>query len=522
MNKFLKFPLLLAIVGVICAGSLSVVYEVTKTKIAENDARKAEKFLSEIQENMTSFKKVKDKYDANKLEENGITEVYELYNGETIVSYGYQVTVNGYNPGIKFLLVLSATDETIVGLRIIAHDETKGGSYGARLLNSDDFAAQFDELSFAFVDSGVDFVAGSTAGMTLNAVKKGVNKVISLHKQVVFGEVVDENKVYVDAIKELVADAETIEIVTEEYEKDTLAAANIEKAFSVTVSGSIKAYAYLGNVTGYAPGIKFLLVVSATENKVLAFKVMEHNETPGGHYGGPLLDSPDFAAQFKDLAFDDIATEVDYVAGSTAKITLSAVLNGVDAIISFYKEFVKGEEGDGINLSTAERLMVNLPEGYVMTDKSSDFDAALKANTSANKYNSIISSLGLLNFVEITDAEGNIKGHAYIVEGKYNCEVEHGQRAWQTYKFVFMFDENGANTQLIVVNSTDSLGAIGQPSIGEQAWIAENFNGFTVTELGDALANDEIDYIHGATFSSNAIKAHVSSVVDAHSRAYGN
>ena len=30
MNKFVKFPLVLGIVGVICTGALSLVYEITK------------------------------------------------------------------------------------------------------------------------------------------------------------------------------------------------------------------------------------------------------------------------------------------------------------------------------------------------------------------------------------------------------------------------------------------------------------------------------------------------------------
>ena len=41
-------------------------------------------------------------------------------------------------------------------------------------------------------------------------------------------------------------------------------------------------------------------------------------------------------------------------------------------------------------------------------------------------------------------------------------------------------------------------------------------------KLNEALANDEIDYVHGATFTTNAIKAHVATIVGAHTSAYGN
>lgn len=370
MNKFIKFPLVLAIVGVICAGSLSVVYEITSERINRNKNAEAFELLGGIVEDMTGVETVTDKYNAAKVEDANIQTIYEVSNASGVTAYGYLAEVTGYNPGINFLLVLSSNKD---------------------------------------------------------------------------------------------------------------------------------------------------------ESKIIGFDVVSHSETNSGTYGGPLLNSPDFSAQFTDLSFDDVSSGVDFVAGSTAKVTLNAVKTGVYDIIDFHKSEIFGEESTGakIELTPDEMAAVNLAEGYTMVDKSEDFKANLKANTSANKYESILEELQLLNYVDITDASGAVKGHAYIVEGEYNCEVEHGNRAWQSYKFVFMFDENGANTQLIIVSSGDSLGAIGQPSIGDQAWVAENFNGKTITEIGDALANDEIDYIHGATFTSNAIKAHVSSVVDAHSRAYG-
>ena len=370
MNKFIKFPLVLAIVGVICAGSLSVVYEITKDRIAYNKNKEAFDLLGDIVTDMKTVKPVTENYAKEKVEDAGITTIYEVSNSSGVSAYGYLAEVNGYNPGISFLLVLSS-------------------------------------------------------------------------------------------------------------DKD--------------------------------------------ESKIIGFDVISHSETNSGTYGGPLLNSPEFSAQFKDLAFDDVSSGVDFVAGSTAKVTLNAVKTGVYDIIEFHKSEIFGEASTGakIELTPDEIKLVNLAEGYTMVDKSDDFKANLKANTSANKYESILEELGLLNYVDITDASGAVKGHAYIVEGEYNCEVEHGNRAWQSYKFVFMFDENGANTKLVIVSSGDSLGAIGQPSIGDQPWVADNFNGKTVTEIGDALASDEIDYIHGATFTSNAIKAHVSSVVDAHSRAYG-
>ena len=46
--------------------------------------------------------------------------------------------------------------------------------------------------------------------------------------------------------------------------------------------------------------------VVSNENKILGFKVISHNETNSGSYGGPLLNSPEFATQFVGISFDDV------------------------------------------------------------------------------------------------------------------------------------------------------------------------------------------------------------------------
>lgn len=348
----------------------------------------------------------------------------------------------------------------------------------------------------------------------------------------------NKNKVAIDLLSGIVTDISNAEPVLEKYDVAKAEELGITNMYEVSDSKGVTAYGYLAEVTGYNPGINFLVVLDNEEQTILGFEVVSHSETNSGSYGGPLLNSPDFAAQFTNISFDDVATEVDFVAGSTAKVTLSAVKTGVDNVISFHKQAIFGETDDGINLTSTERKALGLPEGYTMTDKTEDFKTALQGNTSSNMYNKILTALSLLNYIEITDASGAVKGHAYIVEGSYSCDTpedtngngvidgedNHGVRTKQSYKFVFQFDENGANTKLTIVNSSDSMGAIlpeGKPSITEHEWV-NVFNGKTVDELNSALGNEEIDYIHGATFTSQKIREHMTSIVDAHARAYGN
>ena len=330
----------------------------------------------------------------------------------------------------------------------------------------------------------------------------------------------NQNAEAINLLSDIITDIKNAEPVVSKYDATKVKNAGIKNIYEVSDSNGVTAYGYLAEANGYKPGINYLLVLDSEEEIIRGFSVVSHSETNSGTYGGPLLDSPDFAAQFKDIAFSDVAEDVDFVAGSTAKVTLGAVKTGVEKVISFHKEAIFGEASTGINLTDSEIGKLGLAEGYVLEDKTEDFKTQLKANVSANKYNNTMEELGLINFLEIKDANGNVKGHAYAVEGKYNCEVEHGNRAWQSYKIAFMFDENEANTKLVIISSGDSLPAANQLPLDQQPWVADSFNGKTVAEINELLANDEIDFVHGATFTTNAIKAHVATIVSAHSSAY--
>ena len=344
----------------------------------------------------------------------------------------------------------------------------------------------------------------------------------------------NKNAIAKELISGIIPDVTLLESVYEQYDTTKAATLGVTNMYTVDRTSGDTVYGYLAEVTGYNPGINFLLVVN-NEN-ILGFSVVSHQETNSGTYGGPLLNSPEFAAQFKDIPFDSVGSEVDFVAGSTAKTTLNAVKTGVANVVKYHKQAILGEADDGIALTPDERKMLELPEGQTMTDKTQDFKDALKANTKENKYKEILGTLKLINYLEFTDASGAVKGHAYVVEGSYSCDTpedtngngvidgedNHGVRTTQTYKFAFKFDENGANTKIVIIASSDSMGAIlpeGKPSITEHEWV-NVFNNTTIDALNSALAKEEIDYIHGATFTSQKIREHMTTIVDAHTRAY--
>ena len=72
MNKFVKFPLVLGIVGIICTGALSVVYEVTKDTIAYNKNKVAIELMSTIIDDVKNAESVLENYDTTKAAEKGV------------------------------------------------------------------------------------------------------------------------------------------------------------------------------------------------------------------------------------------------------------------------------------------------------------------------------------------------------------------------------------------------------------------------------------------------------------------
>ena len=66
MNKFVKYPLVLSIVGLICTGALSIVYEATKQQISDNKNAIAKELISGIIPDVTLLESVYEQYDTTK------------------------------------------------------------------------------------------------------------------------------------------------------------------------------------------------------------------------------------------------------------------------------------------------------------------------------------------------------------------------------------------------------------------------------------------------------------------------
>lgn len=332
----------------------------------------------------------------------------------------------------------------------------------------------------------------------------------------------NNNKEAFEKLQSIVPDMTGAESIVESLDSDKLSDASITNVYEVSVGGKVDSYAYQASGTGYGGAMNFIVVLDADENKIVGFKVVSHNETNSGSYGGPLLNDPAFAEQFTGLSYDELNTSVDFTAGSTAKITLNGIISAVNTVIDFHRYEILGEVNDGIKLNGGERTLLGLPEGQILVDKTEEFKELL-----GNKVDDAVKELGLLNYVDITDATGAVVGHGYIVEQSYSCELEHGARGTKTYKMAYLFDQNWENSRLVVVASDDTLGDSTMledkykdyTTIIDHPWLVEKFNGLKMADLVASYNPDEVDKIHGATFTSNTIKNHISAIVFWHDRA---
>lgn len=192
LNKFIQFPLVLGIVGTICASALGVVYEITNPIITEILLEKSFSAVKDIVPEMSADSAIiTEQFDKARLEEFSISTVYDIRKDGKSYAYGYQAEASGYNKNtnINYVIVISSTEDKVVGLNIVSHSETPGR--GDVALANPTFLEQFENATFDELASlpKQDFVVGAT--VSPSAIKSSVDDIISFHRFDVMGEVDD-------------------------------------------------------------------------------------------------------------------------------------------------------------------------------------------------------------------------------------------------------------------------------------------------------------------------------------------
>lgn len=169
MKYILKLALILLLITAVVAGLLGFVNDLTKDKIAENTAKKANAAMQAVLPS--------DSYEKLEVSEEGISEVYKSEKGFVV-----RLNANGFGGAIDMMVGVSL-EGTVTGISVIAHSET--ASLGAECTRPDwqsQFVGASDGLQVTKDGGTIDALTGAT--VTSRGVVDAVNRAVEFVKEV--------------------------------------------------------------------------------------------------------------------------------------------------------------------------------------------------------------------------------------------------------------------------------------------------------------------------------------------------
>jgi Na+-translocating ferredoxin:NAD+ oxidoreductase RnfG subunit len=151
-----------------CTETSNVEFDIDEGSIVETPEARLDRLKEEITEVGLEIEDVTSDYD---LSGTPITKVEITDNAQII----YTVEVDGYNPGIKYLVAFDLTTNDIIGFRVIEQNEISG--FGS-IIEDPTFQEQFNDLA----QDAIDDIGGTTALVTLGALKRSLEEVVDFHK----------------------------------------------------------------------------------------------------------------------------------------------------------------------------------------------------------------------------------------------------------------------------------------------------------------------------------------------------
>ena len=154
MNKFIKLPLFLGIVGGLCGGVLALTHFITKDKIAADEYARAN---AAFYEHFEDFNK-KNSVELNEtLSGAGVTAKYYIFNADlTYIGSVYQCEVVGYagkSKPIKFTISFDETGKEN-NYVLLSHSETNQGNLFMTWLDGDNNGDRLSNLDAGKAESG--------------------------------------------------------------------------------------------------------------------------------------------------------------------------------------------------------------------------------------------------------------------------------------------------------------------------------------------------------------------------------
>ncbi len=119
MPNWIRFPLVLAIIGIISAASLASLYSVTEVKKQAIAAEKTKNALRWVIPNAADFKSVKSS------QTNRTLFFKALDTNKELIGYAAEAAASGYAGPVKVMVGVN-TNYEILGTKVLSHNETPG------------------------------------------------------------------------------------------------------------------------------------------------------------------------------------------------------------------------------------------------------------------------------------------------------------------------------------------------------------------------------------------------------------
>jgi electron transport complex protein RnfG len=183
----------LAVIAMVSAGILSVVYGTTSVIIEENAARALESSVFEVLPGATKIEIIRRSADELGVDdpkemreaEQRTTLIYQALNDqEQVIGYAFVGEANGYGGVIRVLVGVDETTDKILNIAILSHTETPGlGSH----IEDESFRSRFvgktvdDPIA---INRDIDNISGATVSSTAvaDAVRKGFTDTVAVYR----------------------------------------------------------------------------------------------------------------------------------------------------------------------------------------------------------------------------------------------------------------------------------------------------------------------------------------------------
>lgn len=177
MNESTKMVVVLVIVSLLSAISLSIVYEKTEPIIKEKKSEELRNSLKGVMPAADRFEENNELKEIISEEREGIKKIFNAYD-EDNKKMGMVLLMDGlgFNAVIRILVGIDIDSKKITGIKILEHLETPG--LGERI-TEDEFLSQFFDKSIMLQANEIDAITGATISSTavIDVITLNVNRI---------------------------------------------------------------------------------------------------------------------------------------------------------------------------------------------------------------------------------------------------------------------------------------------------------------------------------------------------------